>query len=98
MLDDEYNACSSALCNFLHSPVILSLSAPNIFLSTLVSHIINSAPLSHWDTKFHNQAMNTTDNIIIVTTCLVQWLARLTAIQEDLGSIPGYTLEIFLEV
>ena len=32
------------------------------------------------------------------TTCLVCWLARLTAIQEVPGSIPGYTLEIFLEV
>ena len=32
------------------------------------------------------------------TTCLVQWLARLTAIQEVLGLTPGYTLEIFLEV
>ena len=32
------------------------------------------------------------------TACLVQWLARLTAIQKVPGSIPGYTLEIFLEV
>ena len=32
------------------------------------------------------------------TTCLVWWLARLTAIQEVPSSIPGYTLEIFLEV
>ena len=31
-------------------------------------------------------------------TCLVQWSARLTAIQEVPGSIPGYTLESFLEV
>ena len=28
----------------------------------------------------------------------VQWLARLTAVQEIPSSIPGYTLEIFLEV
>ena len=27
-----------------------------------------------------------------------QWLARLIAIQEVPGSIPGYTLEMFLEV
>ena len=33
-----------------------------------------------------------------LTTCLVQWIARLTAIQEVPGSIPGYILEIFLEV
>ena len=32
------------------------------------------------------------------TACLVQWLARLITIQEVSGSIPGYTLEIFLEV
>ena len=36
--------------------------------------------------------------MIILTACLVQWLARLTVIQEVPGSIPGYTLEIFLEV
>ena len=34
----------------------------------------------------------------ILTTCLVQWLPRLTAIREVLGSIPGYTLEIFLAI
>ena len=32
------------------------------------------------------------------TTCLVQWLACLTAIQEVPGSIPGYILETFLKV
>ena len=34
----------------------------------------------------------------VMTACLVQWLARLTAMQEVPGSIPGYTLQIFLEV
>ena len=34
----------------------------------------------------------------VVTACFVQWLARLTAIQEVPGSIPGYTLEFFQEV
>ena len=33
-----------------------------------------------------------------MTACLIYWLARLTAIQEVPGSIPGYTLEIFLVV
>ena len=37
-------------------------------------------------------------NLTRLTTCLGQWLARLTAIQKVPGSIPGYTLEIFLEV
>ena len=41
MLGEEYNACSSALGNFLHSPVISSLLAPNIFLSTLFSNTLN---------------------------------------------------------
>ena len=36
MLGEEYNACSSALCNFLHSSVISSFLAPNIFLSSLL--------------------------------------------------------------
>ncbi|KAJ4429467.1 hypothetical protein ANN_21636, partial [Periplaneta americana] len=37
----EYNACSSVLCNFLHSPVTSSLLAPNIFLRTLFSNTLN---------------------------------------------------------
>ena len=36
MLGEEYNACRSQLCNFLHSPVISSHLAPNIFLSILL--------------------------------------------------------------
>ena len=45
--------------------------------------------------------MNDKYNLICIcewTACLVWWLARLTAIQEVPGLIPGYTLEIFLEV
>ncbi|KAJ4448705.1 hypothetical protein ANN_00095 [Periplaneta americana] len=38
---EEYNACSSVLCNFLHSPVTSSRLAPNIFLSTLFSNTLN---------------------------------------------------------
>ena len=41
MLDEEYNACSSALYNFIHSPEILSRSAPNIFLSIYSPTILN---------------------------------------------------------
>ena len=40
VLGKQYNACSSALCNFLYSPV-LSLLAQNIFLSTLFSNTLN---------------------------------------------------------
>ena len=36
--------------------------------------------------------------LIIITACLVRRLTRLTDIQEVPSSIPGYTLEIFLEV
>ncbi|KAJ4440405.1 hypothetical protein ANN_08546 [Periplaneta americana] len=38
---EEYNACSSALCNFFNSPVTSFLLAPNIFLSTLFSNTLN---------------------------------------------------------
>ncbi|KAJ4438972.1 hypothetical protein ANN_14926 [Periplaneta americana] len=38
---EEYNACSSALCNFLHSPLTSSLLARNIFLRTLFSNTLN---------------------------------------------------------
>ncbi|KAJ4435518.1 hypothetical protein ANN_18134, partial [Periplaneta americana] len=38
---EEYNACTSALCNFLHYPVTSSLLAPNIFLRTLFSNTFN---------------------------------------------------------
>ncbi|KAJ4450467.1 hypothetical protein ANN_01892, partial [Periplaneta americana] len=41
MYCEEYNACSSVLCNFLHSPVTSSLLAPNIFLSTLFLNTLN---------------------------------------------------------
>ena len=41
MLDEEYNACSSVLCNFLYSPVISSLLATNIFLCTLFLNTLN---------------------------------------------------------
>ena len=41
MLGEKYNACSSALCNFLHSSVISSFLDPNIFLSTLFSNTLN---------------------------------------------------------
>ena len=41
MLDKEYNACFSVFCNFVHSPVISSLLAPNIFLSNLFSNTLN---------------------------------------------------------
>ena len=41
MVGEEYNAYSSELCNFLHSPVISSLLDPNIFLSTSLSNTFN---------------------------------------------------------
>ena len=40
MLCEEYNACSSALGNFLHSPVISSLLATHIFISLLFSNTL----------------------------------------------------------
>ena len=41
MSAEEFNPYSSALYNFLHSPVIPCLLAPNIFLSTLFSNTLN---------------------------------------------------------
>ncbi|KAJ4444526.1 hypothetical protein ANN_06320, partial [Periplaneta americana] len=38
---EEYNAYSSALCNFLHSPVTSSLLAPNIFPKNLILKHLN---------------------------------------------------------
>jgi hypothetical protein len=39
---DEYKLWSSSLCNFLHSPVTLSLRVgPNILLRTLFSNILS---------------------------------------------------------
>ena len=53
MLVEKYNACSSELCNFLHSPVILFLLAPDIYV--LYSQTsLTSAPLSRLETRFHN--------------------------------------------
>ena len=57
MLGKKYNACSSALCNFLHSPVISSLLAPNIFLSTLFSNTLILCSSLKVRTKFHNRSI-----------------------------------------
>jgi hypothetical protein len=38
---DEYKLLSSSLCNFLHSPVTLSLLGPNIVLRTLFSNTLS---------------------------------------------------------
>jgi hypothetical protein len=37
----EYRSLSSALCNFLHSPVTYSLLGPNTLLSTLFSNTLS---------------------------------------------------------
>jgi len=37
---EEYRSLISSICSFLHSPVILSLLGPNIFLSTLFSNTL----------------------------------------------------------
>jgi len=41
ILGEEYRSLSSSLCNFLHSPVTLSLLDPNILLSTLFSNTLS---------------------------------------------------------
>ena len=63
MFGEEYNACSSALCNFLHSPVMSSFLAPNIFLSILFSKTRNlCSSLKVRDQV--SQPYNTTGSII----------------------------------
>ena len=62
-LGKEYNACSSALCNLLHSPVISSLFAPNIGLSTLYSNTVNLCSSQNARDQV-SQPYNTTGNII----------------------------------
>ena len=64
MLGEEYNPCSSALCNFLHSIVISSLLAPNIFLSTLFSNTLNLCFSLNVRDQI-SQPHNTTGNIIV---------------------------------
>ena len=65
MLGEEYNACSSALCNFLHSPLISYLLAPNIFLRTLFSNTLNLfSSLNVRDQD--SQRYNTAGNIIVL--------------------------------
>ena len=49
MLGEEHDACTSALCKFLHSPVTSSLLDSNMFLRTLFSENLNL-----WSSlKFH---------------------------------------------
>ena len=60
MLDKQYNAC-----NFLHSPVIPYLLAPNNFLSNLLSNTLNLC--SSLNVRYQvSQPYNTTSNIIIL--------------------------------
>jgi hypothetical protein len=41
VFSEDYRSWSSSLCSLLHSPVILSLLGPNIFLSTLLSNLFS---------------------------------------------------------
>ena len=79
MLGVEYNACSSALCNFLHSPVISSLLAQNIFLSSLFSNTLNLCSSLNVRDQV-SQPYNTTGNTIVIT----EWMAELRDLVEVL--------------
>ena len=65
MLGEECNACSSALCNFLCFPVILSLLASNILLSTLFSNTLNLCSVLKVRYQV-SQSYNTTGSIIVL--------------------------------
>ena len=58
-------ACSSALCNFHHSPPISSNLDPNVLLKTLFSNTLNLC-FSLKVTEQVSQPYNTTSNIIII--------------------------------
>ena len=64
-LGEEYNACSSTLCNFHHFPVISSLSAPNIFLSTLFLNTLNLCSSLNVRDQV-SQSYNAISNIIVL--------------------------------
>ena len=57
---EEYRVWSSSLCSLLHSPVTLSLSGPNILLSTLFlsRKLSANVPPSVWATRFHTHIKN----------------------------------------
>ncbi|KAJ4434055.1 hypothetical protein ANN_16374 [Periplaneta americana] len=63
---EENNSCSSALCNFLHSPVTSSLLAPNIFLSALFSNTLNL----YINPNIFNTKCNSNSNVTIVQSLL----------------------------
>ena len=66
ILGEEYNGCSSSLCNFLYPPVISCFLAPNIFLSSL---LYSRTPLICTPLKVRDQVSqpyNTTGNIIVL--------------------------------
>ena len=65
IVDEEYNAYSSALCNFLQSPLISSVLSPNIFLSTtLFSNTLNLCSYLNVRDQV-SPPYNTTGNIIV---------------------------------
>ena len=56
---------SSALYNFLHSPVISSFLAPNVFLNTLFSYTVNL--FSSLNVRYQvSQSYNTTGDIVVL--------------------------------
>ena len=61
-------------------------------------HFTHPLYIRIWILLLYDNYLNLFKLNCLQTACLVQWLVRLTAIQEVPGLIPGYTLEIFLEV
>ena len=49
---EEYRLLSSSLCMFLHSPVTLYHSGPNIFLSTIISNTVSLCSFLSAKAKF----------------------------------------------
>ena len=62
IVGEEHRLWSSALCCLLHSPIILSLLGPDIFVRTLFSAYI---PTSMWETQVSHPYKNTGKDIVL---------------------------------
>jgi hypothetical protein len=73
VLGEEYRSLSSALCNFLHSSVTLSILGPNILLNTLFSNTLSLRfSLSVSDQVSH--PYKTKGKIIVLYTLIFKFL------------------------
>ena len=76
-MGEEYRELSSSLCNFLHSPVTLSLLGPNILLNTLFSNTLSLCSSLN-DSALVSHPYKTTGKItVLYTNTHIIWILRL---------------------